>query len=396
MKYGIGLIAGAGLLAVSYLLLWPSGVDSSVDTTPVSVRNAERFVPNDKLKAVERLASGLGTPATFNVDAAGFLYAGYTDGRLVSYTLNGGRYHELVSDLVEPRGLTFAPDGGFVMTDSQLGLVTIGGTLQTEAVANAAADRAFGSVGDVDDTRFDKRLYFVDASDRVEDPVDTRLRGDSSGRLLRIDMTTREVDVLMHGLRSPVGVAVGPDDDYVLVTEAGRQRVLRYWLKGEKAGKSETFVDGLPCDPGAISYSGKGRFWLALSCRADWFEQALGSVEWRQIASRWPAWLRPDAASPRAMIVAFDLDGTIVTTLQDDAAGAYAPVTAVREFGPWLLMASDRQDAIARLPLRAAIPDAPAPSGVFAAPPAKPERLSPPPLSEEQREALERQGKKVD
>ena len=32
------------------------------------------------------------------------------------------------------------------------------------------------------------------------------------------------------------GVAVGPDDAYVLVNETAAYRVMRYWLKGEKAG----------------------------------------------------------------------------------------------------------------------------------------------------------------
>lgn len=53
-------------------------------------------------------------------------------------------------------------------------------------------------------------------------------------------------------------------EDFVLVNETYRYRIVRYWLKGPKAGTHEVFIDNLPGFPDNISSNRKGTFWLAL------------------------------------------------------------------------------------------------------------------------------------
>lgn len=44
----------------------------------------------------------------------------------------------------------------------------------------------------------------------------------------------------------------------------GRFRCLRYWLKGEKRGKTEIFVENLPGAPDNINLAPDGSYWIAL------------------------------------------------------------------------------------------------------------------------------------
>ena len=51
------------------------------------------------------------------------------------------------------------------------------------------------------------------------------------------------------------GVALGPKEDYVLVTETPGARITRLWLKGNKAGTMDVFIAGYPDN---ISYNDNG------------------------------------------------------------------------------------------------------------------------------------------
>lgn len=43
-----------------------------------------------------------------------------------------------------------------------------------------------------------------------------------------------------------------------------RFRCLKYWLKGERKGRTEVFVDNLPGGPDNINLAPDGSFWIAL------------------------------------------------------------------------------------------------------------------------------------
>ena len=63
---------------------------------------------------------------------------------------------------------------------------------------------------------------------------------------MKYNVATREVEVLLTGLAFANGVQLSPDESYVLVNETWKFRVMRYWLKGPKAGKADIFAEGLP------------------------------------------------------------------------------------------------------------------------------------------------------
>ncbi|MCB0261330.1 MAG: SMP-30/gluconolactonase/LRE family protein, partial [Calditrichaeota bacterium] len=71
--------------------------------------------------------------------------------------------------------------------------------------------------------------------------------------------------ILLDSLYFANGVAVSPDQQFVLVNETWKYRVRRYWLAGDRAGQSDIFIDRLPGFPDGISCNGKDRFWLALA-----------------------------------------------------------------------------------------------------------------------------------
>ena len=87
--------------------------------------------------------------------------------------------------------------------------------------------------------------------------------GDKTERLLKYDLRTKKVTVLMRGLSFSNGVALNKEKDFVLITETTTTKVTRYWLQGQKSQTSNTFTQLVGC-PDNIH----GNFWVAQNnCR---------------------------------------------------------------------------------------------------------------------------------
>ncbi|CAH2045259.1 unnamed protein product, partial [Iphiclides podalirius] len=72
---------------------------------------------------------------------------------------------------------------------------------------------------------------------------------DPSGRLLYYNSAKNQSEVLLDNLWFANGVAISPDNEFVLVAESGHYRIKKYFINGPKKGKSEVFVAGLPGVP---------------------------------------------------------------------------------------------------------------------------------------------------
>jgi sugar lactone lactonase YvrE len=362
------LIAGGLLLAafLAYLLAWPTGMEPVAWTPPQAPELAGVYAYNEKLKGIQRLVPGAGKgPEAISVDAIGRLYTGYADGRVVVVSPDRSAYTEVINTGGRPLGIAFGPLGGLVIADARKGLLHHGKKL--EELATTADDLPFGFTDDVDSAEFDKNLYFTDASHKFGygRHMTDLLEHGPNGRLLEYNVATKQTRVLMSGLHFANGVAVGPDDAYVLVNETGKYRILRYWLKGEKAGSHEVFIDNLPGFPDNITYNGRGVFWVAIFAPRDaMLDQLLpGNLYLRTVISKLPAFVQP-RPKKHAFALGLDPDGKVVANLQYAGDDAYAPITSVREHGAFLYFGSLTYPAIGRLPLNQALPGAaPPPAG---------------------------------
>ncbi|XP_027169192.1 protein STRICTOSIDINE SYNTHASE-LIKE 12-like [Coffea eugenioides] len=65
-------------------------------------------------------------------------------------------------------------------------------------------------------------------------------------------------------LAGAVGLATDSDASFLLVSEFIAKRILRYWLKGEKAGTSEIFLT-FPGGPNKIKRNQEGNYWVAVN-----------------------------------------------------------------------------------------------------------------------------------
>lgn len=204
-----------------------------------------------------------------------------------------------------------------------------------------------GFTDDVD-VAADGKIYFSDASTKFQPNVigDTykashlgAMEHGVHGRLLVYDPADKTTKVLLEGLSFANGVAVSHDQTYVLVNETFNYRVTRYWIAGQKKGKSDIFLDALPGFNDNISTGMDGRYWIAcMSPRNDLLDNLSGKPFWRKVIVRLPEFLIPQAVG-YGHVIAVNGKGDILMSLQDPS-GAYPFTTSGVETEDYLYVGS--------------------------------------------------------
>jgi sugar lactone lactonase YvrE len=252
-----------------------------------------------------------------------------------------------------PLGVKFAPDGRLIVADATKGLLHVGPGAIT-ALATQVEGRRIGFADDLDITR-EGVIYFTDASSKFGYPgVTDFIEHGANGSLLRHDLRTGKTDVVLRDLHFPNGVALGPDDAYLLLNEQASYRVLRYWLKGDKMGQVEPLIENLPGLPDNLTFDAAGtRCWVAMTTpRLKDLDAMLPHPFVRKIVFRLPQAVQP-APVMHGFVLALDPDGKVVANLQDASPGAYAPITSAIARGDWLYLGSFTAPAFARISLNA-------------------------------------------
>ena len=90
-----------------------------------------------------------------------------------------------------------------------------------------------------------------------------------SGRLIRYNAATKKNEVLVKNLGFANGVLLSDDESFVIVLECLTSRMIKYHLKGPKAGQHEIFAEALPGLPDNVHSDGQGGFLVSLIVSID-------------------------------------------------------------------------------------------------------------------------------
>lgn len=335
-------------LLVAYLLFWPVPIDPVAWTAPVAPVVAQ----NTLLAATERLAPGFGhAPEDVAFDAEGRIYGSCSDGRIIRLAPDGSNPSVFANTGGRPAGLRFDRTGNLIVADCARGLLSIspGGEIRT--LATTAGGVPFKFTDDVD-IAADGTIYFTDATSKfdIQHFVLDALEHRPNGRFLAYDPATGATRVLLDDLYFANGVAVAPDQSYVLVCETNAYRIRRYWLTGDKAGTSDIWVDNLPGFPDGVLSNGRGTYWVALaSPRDNYVDMLLRHPFLRKILARLPSSTLP-GPKPYGWLLGLDESGKVVADMQDPSGRAFSNVTNVVEHDGRLYLGSLSETGIGRVP----------------------------------------------
>ncbi|KAJ6413376.1 hypothetical protein OIU84_006218 [Salix udensis] len=201
---------------------------------------------------------------------SGVIYTSCADGWVKRVTINDSVSDTIVENWVNtggrPLGLALGHDNEVIVADAYKGLLKISGEGEVELLADEAEGVKF-KLTDAVDIAEDGIIYFTDASYKysVHEFLWDVLEGKPYGRAMSYDPVTKEIKVLAHDLYFANGIAVSPDQQYVVFCETTMRRCRKYYIQGKKKGSLETFIDNLPGLPDNIHHDGHGHYYIALS-----------------------------------------------------------------------------------------------------------------------------------
>jgi len=345
------LIAIVALL-IAYLLLWPVPINPVAWIPPAAPELTGVYAQNSELAKIERLHVDSFAPEDVAIDTQDRIYCGAGDGRIFRFQPDGTHPEVFANTGGRPLGLIFDHDGNLIVADAIKGLLSINREGAMSILTTVADDVPFRCTNDLD-IAGDGTIYFTDASYKY--PL-TRLKDDllehqPNGRFMAYDPRTKQTRVLMRDLYFANGVAVSPDQSFVLVNDTGEYRVRRFWLTGPKQGQSDVFIDNLPGFPDGISSNGSGTFWLALvNGRDAALDGLLPHPFLRKIVWRLPNFLQPNIKR-YAFALALDRNGKVIRNLQDPSPQCFTQIANVVEHKGMLYFGSIGESAIGRMPL---------------------------------------------
>lgn len=369
----IGLLALV-LVAVGYVLAWPTRIEPVAVTVSPNPGFVGLFQANEALRSVRWLGEAMGQGPEDVTVKDGYAYTGLADGRIVRVrteapsssgpapiqpVIPGGAAPPAFEKIAEtggrPLGLQHDPFGNIVVADAKKGLLAITPDGKVVLIADRYENRPLLFVDDLDIAK-DGTIYFSDASMRygIDEYLLDFFEGQATGRLFSFDPRSGQLQARMSGLAFANGVALGPDEEYVLVNETAAHRVTRYWLKGQKAGTTDRFIENLPGYPDNLSFNGRDLFWVALAGpRIKALEEQLPNPFMRKVAFRLQSiGLLPQPVPEHwGCVVAINLQGQVVATLQDPGGKTIKAITSVNEKDGLLYFGSLESDRIATLPV---------------------------------------------
>jgi sugar lactone lactonase YvrE len=352
-KLTFKILGSVTILWCLYLVTWPVDIEP-LAWHPLPAPALEgQYSPNHRLAGIERLElNGSEGPEDVAIDSQGRIYGGLQDGRIIRFEKQG-KIPEIFADTGgRPLGLHFDQHGNLIVADAYKGLLSITPNAEIEVLSTESEGVAFRFTDDLDIAE-DGTIYFSDASfkyNQAEYEKDALVH-QPYGRLLSYNPKTKRTETLLRDLYFANGIAVSPDQSFVLINETWNYRVLRYWLKGDKKGQHDVFIDNLPGFPDGISSNGEGLFWLALASPRNPMLDRLAPYPWlRKVVHRLPKLLHP-APIKYAFVLGLDQNGKVIHNLQEPSGKPFSLITSVQAHNQYLYFGSLEEKAIGRIQL---------------------------------------------
>lgn len=275
------------LLAVAvgvYLIPSPIDPEPYISEGPPPALDGPLAV-NTRLQRGRRLFSGqLKGPESFTADQNGNIYTGTVDGKLwrisndsLTFITQMGRNIPECGTSMDyepvcgrPHGLRLDRDGQLIVADSYQGLFKVDPWTGEKTLLHSSKEGADGvAFGFLNGLEISKNgsVFFTDSSSKwgrrhVRYEV---LETNRLGRLLSFDPVTGRVRTLLDSLHMPNGFAFSPDEDFLLLAETSIGHIIKFWLKGPKAGTKEVVLNNMIGYPDNIRLSDRGTFLVGIT-----------------------------------------------------------------------------------------------------------------------------------
>ncbi|CAM1356903.1 SMP-30/gluconolactonase/LRE family protein [Tenacibaculum halocynthiae] len=355
-------ITTAIVFFITSILFKACSLKPSAWKPPVNPKFNGVFSKNELLKTTKKVnLNGWYGPEDIAIDSQGNLYCGvhitetdFTDGRILKIDTTG-KISVFCNTQSWVAGLHFDKNENLIACDLKRGLISIDkkGQITTLAKEDEKGNK-FLIPNDVD-IASDGIIYFSNTSSKIsfsrKNIWKILMEVKPDGGLYSFNPITKNVTTLIDGSYFGNGVAVSENDEFVLMVDLTKYRIIRYWLKGDNKGKTDIFLENLPGFPNGISRRKDGSFWLGFSTkRDDMLDKIQPSPLLKKIVYGLPLWLQPKVAS-FGMIMHVSKKGDILKTYYDTTGKFVAEASSIEEHNGYIYIGGDIANHIGKFKL---------------------------------------------
>ncbi len=321
---------------------------------------------NNELAQVEKIDLGGWVGAEDIIfDTLGNLYCGvhkaendFSDGKILKISPEG-KIEIFYDSGSWVAGLHFDKEGNLIALSHKEGLISISTEKKITLLANKDNKERRFLIPNGMDIDSEQNIYFTNTSS--ESPYTIKygrkliLEMKPNGGLYQYNPSTKEIKALIDGTYFGNGVVISKDESFLLMVETSRYRILKYWLKGEKTGKTEVFIDNLHGFPNGISIREDGTFWLGFTTkRNEALDKIHPKIGMKKFVYGLPKWLQPKG-DKFGMVMRLSEDGKILDTFADPTGIVMPEAGSVKEQKGFLYMGGDNLPYIGKYKLKEAL-----------------------------------------
>lgn len=367
-------------VAVAVLVLMESPIKAQEYNLPGPMEWTGPLTPNSRLTEAELLFHNeIIGPESLMVDGENGIITGTYDGRIIQIK-NGAVIHEVrlgkgpcgtfdtEPTCGRPLGIRWSSSKKktLIVADAYLGLYDVdlvSGEFQQLIPGGLVVDgRPLTFLNDVVVLQ-NGTILFTDSSSKWDRRkfIFNLLEFSDDGRLLSYCPETKKIRVLLDGLHFANGIQTDKEENYVLINELAKARILKYHLKGSRVGVFDVFLDNMPGFPDNIRMSHNGTYWVGLAFvrRREKFSfaDALGPYPMirnmlaKIIPMKHIIPLLHTFSPSYGLIVQVDTNGKYVSSLHDPTGKRVPSVSEIDDDGKSLYMGSYHSKFIAKVDL---------------------------------------------
>lgn len=351
------------LATASSLVLKSCALKPIAWTPPAKPKFKGKLALNQQLQQVQKIdLHGWYGPEDIVTDSLGNIYCGvhkgksdFSDGKILKISPTG-KVQIWYNAGAWVAGLHFTKAGNLIALSHKEGLISISPDKKvTRLVSQDSKGRKFLIPNGLDiDSQ--GNIYFSNTSHQAPYTIGYGkkliLEMKPQGALYCYNPRTRQIKTLIDGTYFGNGVTLSKNEDFLLMTETAKYRVLRHWLKGEKAGTTEVFMDNLPGFPNGISIRKDGSFWLGFTTKRN---DALDNIHHKKGMKKFvyalPSFLQPKPVK-FGMVMHVSATGEVLGTLFDPSGKQVPEAGAVKEHQGKLYIGGDVVPYIARYSIK--------------------------------------------
>lgn len=307
---------------------------------------------NQKLQNIQKVSlEGWFGAEDIIFDDEGNLYTGvhkgaadFSDGKILKITPKGEAavFYDAGSWVA---GLHFDALGNLIALSHKQGLIRISPDQEVEILASHDEEGEAFFIPNGLEIASDGMIYFTNTSSKSPYTIKYGrkliLEARETGGLYQYNPQTNQIKKLIDGLHFGNGVVLSQNEDYLLIVETTRYRLLKYWLKGPQKGKKEVFVENLPGFPNGISIRPDGSFWLGFTTNRN---QALDDIHPQKLMKQ-IVYALPEVFQPKqelfGMVLNLSESGEFLQALFDPSGQFVSEAGAVKEYAGKLYLGGD-------------------------------------------------------